>query len=152
MSKQVLSIEQMKHLQELGLDTSKASMHYWIITNGEYSQEIGTYVFGGKPTCTSLMLYPYKSTSDAAIRQVEDVPTFTFQDILDILPQEIIYLSSSYSLFIEYQEMRIAYCYVDREGIQWVEPTFGIGENLIDGAYKMLCWCIENGYVKTNKL
>lgn len=27
-SKQVLSIEQMKHLQELGLDTSDASM-YW---------------------------------------------------------------------------------------------------------------------------
>ena len=28
MSKQVLDIEQMKHLQELGLDTSKASMCY----------------------------------------------------------------------------------------------------------------------------
>ena len=26
--KQVLSIEQMKHLQELGLDTSDASMHW----------------------------------------------------------------------------------------------------------------------------
>ena len=27
-SKQVLSVEQMKHLQELGLDTSDASMHW----------------------------------------------------------------------------------------------------------------------------
>lgn len=135
MSKQCLSIEQMKHLQELGLDTSKASMQYIENNNGIQMcipTEIARYI---------------KDLEKGYII----CDAFTLQDILDILPQEIIYLSSSYSLFIEYQEMRIAYCYVDREGIQWVEPTFGIGETIIDAAYKMLCWCIEKGYVETNK-
>lgn len=35
MSKQCLSIDQMRHLHELGLDTSNASIHYWIIRNGQ---------------------------------------------------------------------------------------------------------------------
>ena len=33
-SKQVLSIEQMKHLQELGLDTSDASMYWKRVSHG----------------------------------------------------------------------------------------------------------------------
>lgn len=33
-SKQVLSIEQMKHLQELGLDTSDASMYWERVSHG----------------------------------------------------------------------------------------------------------------------
>lgn len=24
-------------------------------------------------------------------------------------------------------------------------------ESLIDASYKMLCWCVENGYIKTSK-
>lgn len=40
MSKQCLDIEQMQHLHELDLDTSKASMHYWIIRNGEYLKKL----------------------------------------------------------------------------------------------------------------
>lgn len=60
-------------------------MHYWIIRNGEYSQEVGGYVFSEEPSYVSLNLHPYEFMNDAAIRQVEDVPTFTLQDILDIL-------------------------------------------------------------------
>ena len=26
--------------------------------------------------------------------------------------------------------------------------VFKLSENLLDAAYDMLCWCIENGYVK----
>lgn len=37
-SKKVLSIDQMKHLQELGLDTSDASM-CWCIENGYIKTE-----------------------------------------------------------------------------------------------------------------
>lgn len=135
MSKQILSIEQMKHLHELGLDTSKASMQYIENNNGK------------------ILCIPKEIEHD--IKDVEDgyiiCDALTLLDILNILPGDIKESSSWYSLFIEYQEMRIAYCYVDRDGIQWMEPTFGIGENLIDAAYKMLCWCIENGYIPTNK-
>lgn len=34
-TEQVLSIEQMKHLQELGLDTSDASMHYQFLPTAD---------------------------------------------------------------------------------------------------------------------
>ena len=87
MSKQVLDVQQMQHLQELGLDTSKASMHYWIIRNGEYSQEVGEYVFSKEPSYITLKLHPYEFMSDVAIRRVEDIPTFTLQDVLDALPK-----------------------------------------------------------------
>lgn len=135
MAKQYLDIEQMKHLHELGLDTSKASMQYIENNNGK------------------ILCIPKEIEHD--IKDVEDgyiiCDTLTLPDILDILPKDIKESSSWYSLFIEYQEMRIAYCCVDREGIQWTEPTFGIGENLIDAAYEMLCWCVEKGYIPTDK-
>lgn len=153
MSKQCLDIEQMKHLHELGLDTSKASMHYWIITNGEYSQEVGEYVFSEEPTCTILMLYAYESTNDAAIRQVEDIPTFTLQDILDILPREIHPKDSTFStyyLFIDYYYKQISYSEQLGYG-EYKSFSFSHNSILIDAAYEMLCLCIEKGYIPTDK-
>jgi hypothetical protein len=90
--KQVLSFEQMKHLQELGL--------YHI---------------------------------------------YTLQDILDKLPcfignqvLTIQKLADSYTcLYMEYYT---------RSMIKITES-----KELIDAAYEMLCWCIENGYVKVGK-
>lgn len=41
MSKQVLSIEQMKHLKELGVDTSKAMMCYRRRARGE--EKVGSW-------------------------------------------------------------------------------------------------------------
>lgn len=142
MSKQVLDISQMRHLKELGLDTSKASMHYWIITNGEYSQEVGEYVFSEEPTCTILMLYPYEFTNDAAIRRVEDVPTFTLQDIIDLLPSTI--------EGCELEIHKVSVCYFDYESSRLL--IYKVNQSLIDAAYEMLCWCVEKGYLPTNKL
>ena len=151
MSKQCLDIEQMKHLEELGVDTSKASMHYWIITNGEYSQEVGGYVFSEEPSYVSLKLYPYEFMSDAAIRQVEDIPTFTLQDILVLLPKEMTPMPADKIKFrLCIFDGAIFYCFKD--GIDDILVQFRIDENgLIDAVYDMLCWLIENGYIETNK-
>ena len=47
-------------------------------------------------------------------------------------------------------EMRVAYCFVDRHGMSWLEPTFSfLNRPLLDALYKMVVWCIENGYIKT---
>ena len=152
MSKQVLDIEQVKHLHELGLDTSKASMHYWVIRNGEYCQEVGGYVFSKEPSCVALKLYPYEFMSDAAIRRVEDIPTFTLQDILDVLPKDISMEGCTWSasLYVDYENNRIAYGNTDRDGFE-IYHEVPICENIIDAAYSMLCWAIEQGYVETNK-
>ncbi len=144
MSKQCLDIEQMQHLHELDLDTSKASMHYWIIRNGEYSKEVGGYVFSEEPSYVSLNLHPYEFMNDAAIRQVEDVPTFTLQDILDILPRDITKEGCNWSasLYIDYENNRILYGSADRDGFEIYHEIY-ICDNVIDAAYEMLCWCIE---------
>lgn len=112
MENQVLSIDQMKHLQELGLDTSKASM-YWF--------DIGE----------------------------ESIPTFTLYDILEELP----YIIEDYFLFI--QKDRYTFtgkdCYRIYYGKVWKDRRLKDirRDSLLDATYEMLCWCIENGYIKT---
>lgn len=152
MSKQCLSIEEMKHLHELGLDTSKASMHYWILRIGEYSQEVVGYVFSKEPSYITLKLYPYEFMSDGETRRVEDIPAFTLQDVLDALPKEISQDGCTWyaSLYIDYENNRVAYGNTDRDGFE-IYHEVPICENIIDAAYSMLCWAIEQGYVGTNK-
>ena len=78
-SKQVLSIDQMKHLRELGLDTSDASMHWQFLPtvesffNGVLALEERPTLFVSQPN----MKHEY--------------PAYTLQDILDKLPSYITY-------------------------------------------------------------
>lgn len=152
MFRQCLSIEKMQHLQELGLDTSEASMHYWVVRDGEYSQEKGGYVFNNIPSYITLQLYPYKFIGDVAIRQVEDIPTFTLQDILDLLPKDISREGCTWSasLYIDFENKRIAYGNTDRDGFE-IYHEVPICENIIDAAYELLVWCIEQDFIPTNK-
>lgn len=75
MSKQVLSIEQMKHLKELGVDISRASVSWYRIL---------------------------RTGSDTVV--------------------------------------------TDRDGFE-IYHEVPICENIIDAAYEMLCWCIDNGII-----
>ena len=147
MKNKVLSIDQMMYLQRLGLDISKASMHYWVITNGEYSEEVGGYVFSKESSCVTLKLYPYEFMGDSAIRRVEDIPTFIVQDILDLLPRKI-------CINEEQEQWAILKIHFPNEG-GWEVSYMGINKcieyfihkNLLVASYKMLCWLIEQGYI-----
>lgn len=130
--KQVLSIEQMKHLQELGLDTSDASMHWQYlptadaIINGTDEIEEKPCFFVSQPN----MKHEY--------------PTYTLQDILDKLPKRIETEDYEFELYIYYHENGVSVFYDDGDITQlafFSKPT------LLESAYEMLCWCIENGYV-----
>lgn len=118
--KQVLSIEQMKHLKELGLDTSDASMCF------EWNESDSDNM-----VVTSM---------DADTNYDYYHVTYTLQDILGKLP-----------CFIDNQVLTIQKL-ADSYTCLYVEP-YKITESkeLIDAAYDMLCWCIENGYVKVVK-
>lgn len=125
MSKQVLSIEQMKHLRELGLDTSNASMQYIENNNGTQMcipKEISSYI---------------KDVEDGYII----CDAFTLQDIIDILPNSIekcyIAIGKISVSYNNYRTLRVI--------------TTKMKRYLIDAAYSMLCWCIEKGYINTNK-
>lgn len=120
-SKQVLSIEQMKHLQELGLDTGDASM----CVEWRESDE-------SKKVVTSL---------DADTYYDYYHETYTLQDIINKLPESILI----YDLYIFKQAGLWVFKYIDVEDETLHSETM---PGIMDAAYYMLCWCIEKGYVK----
>lgn len=131
----------MKHLKELGVDISRASASWYrILRTGSDTVVTDWFtVFGTLSICAPTMRY-------------EAMPTFTLPDILDVLPKDISMEGCTWSasLYIDYENNRIAYGNTDRDGFE-IYYEIMIEKDLIDAAYSMLCWAIENGYVETNK-
>lgn len=75
MSKQVLSIDQMKHLKELGLNIERAS--FLTPTNPLRGQVSDVRIFNA---CTCRTLFE---------NEIETFPVFSLQDIIDLLPRGI---------------------------------------------------------------
>lgn len=140
MSKQVLSIEQMQHLQDLGLDISKASM-CWL---KDITKEIAEEKYVDMTTGWNL---DFNNPDFYKYEWMYGVSAFTLQDILDLLPEEIEKGNRNYQLeaFRNPQRYFVSYYWCDNLLISLNEVEF------IDAAYEMLCWCIENRYVKTDK-
>lgn len=139
MAKQVLDISQMLHLKELGIDTSKAGAvrtDIWVTSDlDEFQKAEDVLVF---------------TESESDYFEFDNpIYTFTLQDVLDLLPTEI---------YTEENELATLKIHFPNDGY-WEFSYMGLHkcmeffleENVIDAAYEMLCWCIENGYVKTNK-
>lgn len=144
MNKQCLDIEQMRHLKDLGVDTSKA-IFYWHRTKSLNNYEDWDE---WKLHYGVLNLARGFKTINC-----EYVRTFTLQDVLDLLPKEIMDKDEDkFVLKFEYGILHgiwyIGYYYYD---VAFNDKCWFSGKNLIDAAYEMLCWCIENGYIKTNK-
>ena len=140
MNEHVLTIEQMKHLQELGVDTSKAKLCWYAIyetlPNWFNELRIRDKVFDD--------YYPF-------------MPTFTLQDMLEIMPEsitsdnmlyhfELLKLGSSYS--IGYKGITDEYngdcMMVNYHILLW-------NKNLLTCAYEMVCWLAENKYIGGKK-
>ena len=136
MSKQLLDRLQMRRLHELGLDTSKAGMQY-VANNNDI-------IFVVPKECG----YHIKDVEDGYII----CDALTLQDILDVLPKDISREGCTWSasLYIDYENNRIAYGNTDRDGFE-IYHEIMIEKDLIDAAYSMLCWAIENKFVETNK-
>lgn len=128
MSKQVLDVYQMQHLQELGLDTSNASM-CWIKT----------------PNGRDLTFNDEWINLDKSI--LDPIPAYTLQDVLDVLPTSIRHNDCTY--YLGMAKRGIAYeLYSEHGMVQAIQ--FG-RRTLIDAAYELFCWCVEWGFVETNK-
>ncbi len=134
-SKQVLSVEQMKHLQELGLDTSDGSMCW-------------CYALSYKNAKWELEIYEDVIDQKRDSNFWKTLPTYTLQDILDKLPKRIETEDYEFELYIYYHENGVSVFCDDGDITQlafFSKPT------LLESAYEMLCWCIENGYIKTKE-
>lgn len=145
MSKQVLSVEQMHHLQELGLDTSKSSFCRFPLAIG--LSDDGFPILSEKEYIISERKYESSF----------NYPAFTLQDILNLLPKEIItndFHRDKVRLALDFFDNSFGYAYYFEScgELSFYKKECCYDEYvLIDAAYELLCWCIENGYVKINK-
>lgn len=146
--KQVLDVQQMQHLQELGLDTSNASMLYCDLYDNEYILVESKHRFDKEENAILL-----EGVRNSVIYCKKVTPAYTLQDVLDALPIEIKYKDKRCWLCIELADEMIGYYYENaRFEHRWVYyEVVMIDESLIDAVYKLLCWAIEQGYVETNK-
>ena len=127
----------MKHLQELGLDTTSASMAWCKYDeDAEYKRVL-----------------PKDEDVFERCLVGQYVPAYTLQDVLELLPIEIKPCAKRFWLRIDLSDDCIYYYYEDCNLVEHRKKTISYNgmNGLIDAAYEMLCWCIENGYLKTNK-
>ncbi|KAA5219985.1 hypothetical protein F2Z17_04820 [Bacteroides finegoldii] len=129
-SKQVLSVEQMKHLQEIGLELRNTSMLLW------YKQMLG------KIPISDWELSVWR---ESLFSEDHVYPAYTLQDILDKLP---CFIGNE---VLTIQKLADSYTCLYMEPYSRSMINITESKELIDAVYDMLCWCIENGYVKVGK-
>ena len=114
---QVLSREQMKHLQELGVDTSDASM-CWVAGKDTSTDEGEWYL-----TIPNNFLLPY------------NIPTYTIGDLIEKLPEDLRFRcqGSNYSFNKNWDSLSFSY-----------QRIIQHSNNLLEGLFKLLCWVAEN--------
>ena len=134
---QVLSREQMKHLQELGVDTSDASM-YWVRAkriigkqrNNVLDNEMGKW----KLSLSKSMVLP-------AAWARESVPTYTIGDLIEKLPKS----DNSGDLLIEYRNSELGYGVWDWGELYGINAQQNFKDKPLKNAlYDLLCWVAEN--------
>jgi hypothetical protein len=132
--KQVLSVGQIKHLQKIGIELRNTSMLLW-----------HPQILDGIPNS----VWDLSFWSESLFSEDNVYPAYTLQDILGKLPKYINDFGTKHKLHIE-PTFAGPWCISYQIGI--CEPfVFKIAEDPLDAAYEMLCWCIENGYVKVEK-
>lgn len=128
--KQVLSVGQMKHLQKIGIELRNTSMLLW------YPQ-----ILDGIPNS----VWDLSVWSESLFSEDNVYPAYTLQDILDKLPCFI----GNQVLTIQKLANSYTCLYMEPYSRSIIKITES--KELIDAVYEMLCWCIENGYVKVGK-
>ena len=121
----VLTIEQMNQLKELGIDVKpkEECLIYSSVGSDDYK------LIYGQSVCE------------------DDMKAFNLQEVIELLPKRLMSDFGDADLII--QPNRDATVYVisyepKNDIIAWFYD-----ENILDAAYKMLIWVIENGYLKT---
>ena len=132
MSKQSLDVQQMQHLQELGFELHPG-LFCWV-----HAPLLGKYELG---------LYRPEYGNKV-------VPAYTLQDVLGALPKYYHIANIGWTkLSIRVhttKEWEIGYVYTD-ELSKYAYGCRILGKELIDAAYELFCWCVEWGFVETNK-
>lgn len=124
MKDQVLSIEQIQKLKDLGVDISKASMCY-VCFESDGSKYVDIVVHD--ESCYEMAC-------------MNPMPTFTLQDMIELMPSKVIIDYENYYLCVE--KNCTAYLTVEKEAL-W----FGKDNGILINTYDMLVWLAENKYI-----
>ena len=126
MNKQIaLSIEQMKHLVSLGIDTSNASL-CWVKEPNSGERSLGIHDE-----------YCYEMGC------LEPIPAFTLQDLIELMPSSIQLSNAVYNLSIFPNNLNL----ITYEKNTIVCLFSKKCNSLIDACIDMLSKLIENGYL-----
>lgn len=134
MENQVLDIKQMEKLEKLGIDTSNATI-FWhkVIKNAK-----GIDISDKTSYFLSFESNPNEIFSNSNL-EIKSIPTFTLQDILDIIKEKV--LKNDLSLNLELDLINNQF-QLTRES-DYVLYTSD-GKNLLQSAFDMLKYCKQN--------
>ena len=135
--KQVLTPEQMRHLSELGCSTRKASM--CLIRDTEGNRHLSVHDE-----------YCYEAA------YMNPIPVYTLADIIEMLPSTVNTGGDEYWLEFGKSNLPVeidTYYAVYNSSFDHRLVYYGSSKDheLIDVAYKMLCWCLKNKYIETKE-
>lgn len=141
MRDQVLSIDQMKHLKDLDIDTSEATLYWTRHCHGYKIDDDSTGEW---------FLSLQKEFQVIGFMSYEVIPTFTLQDLLNVIPPRVSSRSNEvFFLRIErcIDEWEVYYRTIeDSDGSKLFAPIYG--DTLLEAAYEMLCYLAENNLLK----
>ena len=121
---QVLSIEQVRELQELGFDVEKYASMCWVTYTSDeepYEKEYSLSI---------LDEFCYESTS------LEPIPTMSIGDIINVLPENI-----DNNFFLMFEKDYVAYN--NRYSVLMSKEE----KNLIIALFETLKWCIKEKHI-----
>ena len=128
MKDQVLSIEQMQKLKELGVDITNASMHWQYIPTANNIM--------GKDDSEELALFVSEK-----YKMGHNYPTFTLQDMIELMPSKVKYEGHNYYLYID----KNIVSYIDDMDIE--NCILESDNNILKNTYKVLIWLAKHKYI-----
>lgn len=139
MNNQVLSVEQMQELIDIGIDTSSASCIWWNFA------DLGFALMFLNDGRESLTIEKMKKNHGAE----NIVPAFTFQDILEILPENIttdcgVFKQVNFSLQMHYGLLEYS---TSKLGLHTEIVPKRETSSLLQAAFNMLKWVKQNNYI-----
>lgn len=150
MENQVLSIEQMQELVELGIDISNASMCW-----GKWDDVKEYSLFAENKTDRESFIQDLINNNcvdeeDAQEYAHNTIPTFTLQDILEILPDSIRFKKHKigiYHLEIIPLDKRIGGVLFLYKSDTDRTTAIKFDGSYIEAAFNMLKWCKQKNYI-----